>query len=29
MVSKVFSVLPTTVYAYAKGDPFGHTRHRF
>jgi general stress protein 26 len=28
-VSEVFSVVPSTVYAYAKGDPFGQTRHRF
>lgn len=27
--SEVFSVMPTKVYAHAKGDPFGHTRHRF
>jgi general stress protein 26 len=27
--SQVFSVRPVTVYAYAKGDPFGHTSHRF
>lgn len=25
----VFSVKPTKVYAYAEGDPFGHTRHQF
>lgn len=25
----VFSVTPTKVFAFAKGDPFGHTRHRF
>jgi len=25
----VFSVTPTRVYAYAKGDPFSHTRHQF
>jgi hypothetical protein len=29
IVSEVFSVVPTTVYAHAKGDPFGQTRHRF
>lgn len=28
-VSAVFSVVPTTVYAHAKGDPFGQTRYRF
>jgi nitroimidazol reductase NimA-like FMN-containing flavoprotein (pyridoxamine 5'-phosphate oxidase superfamily) len=28
-VSEVFSVVPTTIYAHAKGDPFGQTRHRF
>lgn len=27
--SEAFSVIPTTIYAYAKGDPFGQTRHRF
>ncbi len=27
--SQVFSVTPVTVYAHAKGDPFGHTRHTF
>jgi nitroimidazol reductase NimA-like FMN-containing flavoprotein (pyridoxamine 5'-phosphate oxidase superfamily) len=27
--SEVFSVTPTKVYAHAKGDPFGQTRHRF
>jgi general stress protein 26 len=27
--SEVFSVVPTTVYAHAKGDPFGQTAHRF
>ena len=27
--SEVFSVVPTTTYAHAKGDPFGQTRHRF
>ena len=27
---EVFSVEPTwKIYAHAKGDPFGHTRHRF
>lgn len=25
----VFSVTPTKVFAFAKGDPFGHTRHQF
>jgi nitroimidazol reductase NimA-like FMN-containing flavoprotein (pyridoxamine 5'-phosphate oxidase superfamily) len=25
----VFSVTPTRVFAFAKGDPFSHTRHRF
>jgi general stress protein 26 len=29
ILSEVFSVVPTTVYAHAKGDPFGQTRHRF
>jgi hypothetical protein len=28
-LSEVFSVVPTTVYSYAKGDPFGQTTHRF
>lgn len=27
--SRVFTVAPTTVYAHAKGDPFGATTHRF
>jgi nitroimidazol reductase NimA-like FMN-containing flavoprotein (pyridoxamine 5'-phosphate oxidase superfamily) len=27
--SEVFSVTPTRIYAHAKGDPFGQTRHRF
>jgi nitroimidazol reductase NimA-like FMN-containing flavoprotein (pyridoxamine 5'-phosphate oxidase superfamily) len=27
--SEVFSVTPTKIYAHAKGDPFGHTTHRF
>jgi hypothetical protein len=27
--SEVFSVVPTKVYAHAKGDPFGQTMHRF
>jgi nitroimidazol reductase NimA-like FMN-containing flavoprotein (pyridoxamine 5'-phosphate oxidase superfamily) len=27
--SEVFSVTPTKIYAHAKGDPFGQTRHRF
>ncbi len=27
--SQVFSVTPVIVYAHAKGDPFGQTRHRF
>jgi general stress protein 26 len=27
--SEVFSVVPTTIYAHAKGDPFGQTSHRF
>jgi len=25
----VFAVTPTKVFAFAKGDPFGHTRHQF
>lgn len=25
----VFSVTPTKVFAFAKGDPFSHTRHQF
>src|SRR5262249_49927895 len=25
----VFSVTPTRVFAFAKGDPFSHTRHQF
>jgi nitroimidazol reductase NimA-like FMN-containing flavoprotein (pyridoxamine 5'-phosphate oxidase superfamily) len=29
ILSEVFSVVPTTIYAHAKGDPFGQTRHRF
>jgi nitroimidazol reductase NimA-like FMN-containing flavoprotein (pyridoxamine 5'-phosphate oxidase superfamily) len=29
VLSEVFSVVPTTVYSHAKGDPFGQTRHRF
>jgi nitroimidazol reductase NimA-like FMN-containing flavoprotein (pyridoxamine 5'-phosphate oxidase superfamily) len=29
MPSYVFSVRPATVYAHAKGDPFGATTHRF
>ena len=29
IASLVFSVTPTTVYAHAKGDPFGQTTHRF
>ena len=29
IVSEVFSVVPTTVYSHAKGDPFGQTRRRF
>jgi general stress protein 26 len=28
-LSAVFSVVPSTIYAYAKGDPFGQTKHRF
>ncbi len=28
-LSEVFSVVPSTLYAYAKGDPFGQTKHRF
>jgi nitroimidazol reductase NimA-like FMN-containing flavoprotein (pyridoxamine 5'-phosphate oxidase superfamily) len=28
-VSRVFTVRPDRVYAHAKGDPFGHTRHVF
>jgi Pyridoxamine 5'-phosphate oxidase len=27
--SQVFAVRPVTVYSHAKGDPFGHTTHRF
>ncbi|HKF34398.1 MAG TPA: pyridoxamine 5'-phosphate oxidase family protein [Jatrophihabitantaceae bacterium] len=27
--SEVFSVAPTTIYAHAKGDPFGQTAYRF
>jgi hypothetical protein len=27
--SQVFSVVPTTIYAHSKGDPFGQTTHRF
>ena len=27
--SEVFSVVPTTIYAHAKGDPFGQTTYRF
>jgi nitroimidazol reductase NimA-like FMN-containing flavoprotein (pyridoxamine 5'-phosphate oxidase superfamily) len=27
--SEVFKVAPTKVYAHTKGDPFGHTTHRF
>jgi nitroimidazol reductase NimA-like FMN-containing flavoprotein (pyridoxamine 5'-phosphate oxidase superfamily) len=27
--SEVFSVTPTKIYAHAKGDPSGQTRHRF
>ena len=27
--SHVYSVTPVTIFAYAKGDPFGQTRHRF
>jgi nitroimidazol reductase NimA-like FMN-containing flavoprotein (pyridoxamine 5'-phosphate oxidase superfamily) len=27
--SLVFTVTPTKVFAHAKGDPFGHTTHRF
>jgi nitroimidazol reductase NimA-like FMN-containing flavoprotein (pyridoxamine 5'-phosphate oxidase superfamily) len=27
--SVVFSVVPTKIYVYAKGDPFGATLHRF
>jgi nitroimidazol reductase NimA-like FMN-containing flavoprotein (pyridoxamine 5'-phosphate oxidase superfamily) len=29
MPSLVFSVRPATIYAHAKGDPFGATTHRF
>jgi hypothetical protein len=29
LVSEVFSVVPTTIYSHAKGDPFDQTRHRF
>ncbi|HEX3272241.1 MAG TPA: pyridoxamine 5'-phosphate oxidase family protein [Ktedonobacterales bacterium] len=25
----VFSVTPTKIFAFAKGDPFSHTRHQF
>lgn len=28
-LSQVFSVVPTKIYAHAKGDPFGATTHRF
>ena len=27
--SHVYSVTPVTIFAHAKGDPFGQTRHRF
>jgi nitroimidazol reductase NimA-like FMN-containing flavoprotein (pyridoxamine 5'-phosphate oxidase superfamily) len=27
--SRVFRVTPTKIFAHAKGDPFGHTTHRF
>jgi hypothetical protein len=27
--SHVHSVTPAKIFAYAKGDPFGQTRHRF
>jgi nitroimidazol reductase NimA-like FMN-containing flavoprotein (pyridoxamine 5'-phosphate oxidase superfamily) len=27
--SHVFTVTPTKIFAHAKGDPFGHTTHRF
>jgi nitroimidazol reductase NimA-like FMN-containing flavoprotein (pyridoxamine 5'-phosphate oxidase superfamily) len=27
--SQAFTVTPTKVFAHAKGDPFGHTRHKF
>lgn len=27
--AEVFSVTPVTIYAHAKGDPFGATTHRF
>jgi hypothetical protein len=29
VVSHVFSVTPTKIFAYAKGEPFSQTRHRF
>jgi nitroimidazol reductase NimA-like FMN-containing flavoprotein (pyridoxamine 5'-phosphate oxidase superfamily) len=29
VVSHVFSVTPTKIFAYAKGKPFSQTRHRF
>ena len=29
IASEVFSVVPTAIYAHAKGDPFGQTKHRF
>jgi general stress protein 26 len=29
LASQVFAVTPATIYAHAKGDPFGHTTHRF
>jgi hypothetical protein len=28
-LSQVFSVVPTKIYAHAKGDPFGATTHSF
>jgi general stress protein 26 len=28
-VSDVYSVTPVKIFAHAKGDPFGQTRHRF
>ena len=27
--SEAFSVVPTTIYSYAKDDPFDQTGHRF
>jgi len=28
-LSEVFSIVSSTIYAYANGDPFGQTKHRF